>query len=114
LKRQTWNGKKEVKGVGKELSINFSSGQGTKRKQARTPQPHSGKEDQILMAESGHNAMALIVASPSVQFTTAKGCLDLDIVLDGEDDEMAKKMRIASSSDAVGSAEAAGQPRREP
>ena len=68
----------------------------------------------ILMAESGHNAMALIVASPSVQFTTSKGCLDLDIVLDGEDDEMAKKMRIASSSDAVGSAEAAGQPRREP
>jgi len=26
LKRQTWNGKKEVKGVGKELSTNFSSG----------------------------------------------------------------------------------------
>ena len=96
------------------MSTNFSSGQGTKRKQARTPQPHSGKEGRILMAESGHNAMGLIVASPSVQFTTAKGCIDLDIVLDGEDDEMAKKMRIASSADAVGSAEAAGQPRREP
>lgn len=63
--------------------------------------------------ESSHDAMDLIVANPSMQLFPIGEC-DLDAYIDDGDDEMKKKIRMASNSYADGSAVAAWQPRREP
>lgn len=90
----------------KELNPGTAIGQGTKRKQGSFPKPS-------LSMESSHDAMALIVANPSMQLFPTREC-DLDVYIDDGDDEMKKKIRMASNSYADGSAVAAWQPRREP
>jgi hypothetical protein len=119
LRQQNQKGKNKIgedgkKSAGKDLVLNSINAQGTKRKHVRSPQSCPINSNQDLRMDSNQDAMALVVANPSVQVSPLTENQDIEVELDEDDDEMTKKMRMASNSNANGSAEVAWQPRREP
>lgn len=119
LKQQIGKGKtvadvKENVKTGNELTPVKARRQGTKRKQSKVLSLVAEITDQISEGAEIHDAMAIIVADPTLRTERSKNAEENEFILGAEEGDLTKKMKRSMSQSFKVSAEAAAQPRREP